>query len=68
MLEHVKRTWKPTGTTVRATAVKEWTWTRREGLMVETIDGTRLRSAWGTLREFLKAVKEGRERATEITP
>lgn len=43
-----------------------WVWTPRKGLMVVYKDGMECPSWYGSLREFLKAVKEGREAASEI--
>ena len=59
-----KRIWIPTHTW-KNTSVVRWEWTRRGGLIVVYSGGLVCRSAWGTLREFLKAILEGRENARE---
>lgn len=43
------------------TTVERWTWTKSGGLCVEFMDGFKCKSAWGSLPEFLKAVRESRE-------
>lgn len=53
-----KRTFTPT----QESKVQKWVWTKGKGLMVWYKDGTGpFNSWWGSLPEFLKAVKEGRE-------
>lgn len=52
-----------------AKSIKRWVWTLSKGLMVEFTDGAPpRRSDWGSLAEFLRAIKEGRELATEVEP
>lgn len=52
-----------------AKSIKRWVWTPSKGLMVEFTDGAPpRRSDWGSLVAFLRAVKEGREHATEVEP
>ena len=58
-----KRLFRP----LSACSVKEWVWTRRGGLVVAYKDGLVCKSAWGTLPAFLKAVRERREAAVEVT-
>lgn len=65
MAKATKRTWVPPATA--ESLVKQWTWTRSEGLWTEYLDGLKLPSDWGTLAEFLRAVREGREQAREVT-
>ena len=64
------RTWKPIRpiSVVKwawPISVVKWTWEKRTGLIVHYSDGLVVRSAWGTLREFLAAIRDGRERASE---
>jgi hypothetical protein len=65
------RAWVPIGQFVRGTSVPvsvaRWYWSRGRGLRVVYRDGTDLRSAWGTLPAFLRAVRERRESAIEVT-
>lgn len=60
-----KRTWVPQ--VGYSTSVARWEWTSRDGLRVVYKDGLRCKSDWGTLRDFLTAIKEGREHAREVT-
>ncbi len=43
------------------TSIKRWTWTRSRGLRVEFLDGFACKSDWKSIRELLRASKEGRE-------
>lgn len=53
-----KRTFTPT----QESQVQKWVWTKGKGLQVYYKDGQGpTNSWWGSLSEFLKAVKEGRE-------
>ena len=46
--------------------ISHWEWTSSKGLWVIYSDGLRCRSAWDSLREFLRAIKEHREYASEM--
>lgn len=46
--------------------ISHWEWTPTKGLWVVYADGSRCRSAWESLREFLRAIKEQREYASEM--
>ena len=42
-------------------SIRRWVWSRNGGLKVEYLDGLTLKSDWGSLPEFLRAVRDGRE-------
>ena len=70
-----RREWVPVGPSQSAgspsqgvSLVKRWVWTPAQGLMVTYKDGLTCESGWKTLRNFLAAIKSGREHAKEITP
>ena len=64
-LKPAKRVWKPTDHDAH---IAEWTWTKAGGLRVRYNDGLEAPSDWGSLREFLKAIREKREFAREVKP
>ena len=47
-------------------SVSHWTWDRSRGLRVHYRDGMVCKSNWGKLRDFLAAIKDGREFAREV--
>lgn len=59
------RRWMPT---YSPTTICYWEWVEGRGLYVVYLDRLRCRSEWGTLREFLAAVRAGREYAREVEP
>jgi hypothetical protein len=63
------RIWKPNRRYVLNTtipvSVKQWVWTPRKGLWVEYLNGLRCKSDY-KLPEFLRALREGREHASEM--
>lgn len=64
------RKWLPSREFVMNTgipvSVESWEWTKRKGLMVRYKSGQECNSDYGSLREFLLALKQGREFATEV--
>ena len=66
-----KRYFKPNRKYVMNTlipvSVEYWIWTKGRGLFVKYLHcNKQIKSDWNTLREFQRAIKEGREFATEV--